>query len=810
MQVNYASHVVFLCRAGGTPAHLTAGYVCLFAETIPIPFTSPRESIVDYGHFSEDGREYIITRVPTPRPWDNYLSNPTYGMKIDAVGSGHSRLPVTPGNRITRAEPGQVFYLKDNESPAYWSLTFGPVGGDCESYQCRHGVGYSIFEMKKEGIESSLRAFVPLQDQCEVWTISLRNATDRPRKLTLFPFTEWHLAPLFVAWDNYCNYVQSHYVGDEQLIVATLAEPSNSGQYYHAFAGVSAPIAGYENETAVFTGAGGLLAPAAVVSGACTNGDMPGDGRACAAFAVPIELAPGEEKSINLLVGYAGDPETRARLKQSYLDPGAAAVEFQRVLEYWRKLEAQPLIETPDPRVDRMTNLWLKYNALMLTQVIRENYRGYRDMLQDALAVASFAPEAAKEIILLGCASLYPDGHAPRQVAYAGQEHDLRVYNDSPLWLILALTRYLKETGEMALLDEQTGFFLAEGQASVFEHARLAVDWLNGKRGWHDLIRIDRGDWCDALTGVGPEGKGISVWLTQAFHLAVVEFAELCQATGRAEMAAHYRDIAAGIDAALQEHAWDGNWYLAAISDKGVRLGKAGDKAMEIYVNSQSWAIIGQCTPPERAAACLDAADAKLSSKWGPLTINPPYFSYDPNVGRLSVLRPGCGENGTVYVHAAVFYALANFMARRPDRALEVFEQICPLMEGHDPAVTHAAPYAFVNSYVGPSYPSHEGRTTTNWYTSSCNWTFLIMTDYLLGVRAEYDGLRLDPVLPTAWEGARLRRNWRGADYDIVIRKPAGVVGRVKSVTVDGKPRGGQLLPVFADGALHGVEVELG
>lgn len=764
---------------------------------------------MDYGHFSEDGREYIITRFPTPRPWENFISNPSYGLRVDAVGSGYSRLPIAPGNRITLAEPGQVFYLQDTESPAYWSLTHGPVGGDCDQYTCTHGLGYSVFRMSNHGIDSTLRVFVPLQDQVEIWTVTLRNTMDRPRKLTLFPFTEWHLAPVMRPWDNYRNYIESHWIEDEGLIVATLADPVYPGVFYRAFAAVSSPIAGYDCETAVFQGRGGAQAPLAVTAGACRNTDMPGDGRACAAFAVALDLAPGEEKAVGLIVGYAADPETRARLKAAYLDPAAAEREFARVQHWWRIIEEQPRITTPDPRIDRAANLWLKDNIVQLTRIIREDVRGYRDMLQDAMGVASFAPEVARATLLTACAGQYPDGHAPRQLAYAGGPDDLRVYNDSPLWLVLCLTRYLKETGDMALLDEPVGFFQAGGSASVFEHARLAVDWLNDRRGWHDLIRVDRGDWCDGLDEVGLKGVGVSIWLSQAFHLTLLEFIALCRATGREELAHHYQQFADGLRLSLEQHAWEGDRYLCAISDDGTRVGKAGDKAMEIYLNTQSWALIGGCTTPERAAAALDAADAKLSCPYGPLLLDPPYYAYDPSVGRISVLRPGCGENGTVYVHAAVFCLLANLIARRPDRALQVLAQICPLMETQDPSVTHAAPYTYVNSYVGPCYPAHAGRTLTGWYTSSGSWTFFAITDWLLGVRPQYDGLLLDPVLPAAWEGASLRRRWRGAEYEIVIRKPAGVIGSQVKLTVDGRPLAGQLVPAYGDGKHHLVEVEV-
>lgn len=764
---------------------------------------------MSYGHFSKDGSEYLITQFPTPRAWDNYLGNETYGMKIDAVGCGYSRLPVAPGNRLTLAAPGQVFYLRDHDSGKFWSLTWQPVGGKYAHYRCRHGLGYSIFEMRLQSIETSLRVFVPRQDQVEIWTANVRNRGRRPRRLTLFPYTEWHLAPIMRPWDDYRNYLESRWQEEDGLIAATLADPAAPGLYYHAFAAVSESPVGYDNETEVFQGDGGFAAPAAVVEGRCRNSYLQGDGRGCAAFALDLDLAPGEARRVVLIVGY-GDGAAGARAKAAYCSPAAADAEFTKLQAFWRGLEEQVKISTPDPRLDRMTNLWLKDNVFQLTGVIRENLRGYRDMLQDAMAISSFHPEAARRIILTACAHQYPDGHAPRQISYAGGPHDLRVYNDSPLWLVLALTRYLKETGDLALLEEQVKFFERDEQATVFDHARRAVDWLDSLRGWHHLIRIDRGDWCDGLDGVGIEGRGISVWLSQAFHLTLLEFAALCDVLGKEELRDRYLLSAAQLCTTIREHAWDGEWYLCAISDRGRRVGAKGDPAMEIYLNTQSWAVIARIADAQQTAAVLDAVDRKLICRYGPLLLDPPYQEYDPDVGRISVLRPGCGENGTVYVHGAVFYFLANLMARRADRALEILEQICPLMEGQDPAVTHAPPYAFVNSYVGPCLPTHEGRTVTSWYTSSGSWTFFSITDYLLGVRPDYAGLLIDPVLPSSWERASLRRHWRGADYHIIITKPKGPATGPVTVTVDGQQIVGQVVPPFKDGQLHQVEVKVG
>jgi len=776
---------------------------------------------VDYGHFSEDGKEYVITRVPTPRPWENFISNRCYGLMVDETGAGYSVLPVFPGNRVTYSAPGQpygkVFYLRDRDSgkpatrPAgrHWSLTWQPVGSAHERLACRHGIGYSIFEMRAERIETSLRVFVPLDDPVEVWTARVKNRGRKPRRLTLFPFVEWHLAPQMRPWDNYRNYLEAHWVEEEKLVVATLWDPVLPGERYFGFAAVSPQASGYDTELAAFLGGGSLAAPAAVTDGRCRNSDMPGDGRACAAFAVDLDLAPGEQQVVTLLVGFEADPAARERLRENYLDTKSVEEAFSQVRARWETVFQQPHIETPDPRLDRMTNIWLKANIWQLTTVLRENLRGYRDTLQDVMGVVSFDGERAREMLLAALLHQYGDGHAPRQFAYSRGPHDPRVYNDSPLWIVLALARYLRETGDYALLGEQVPFFESEERGSVFEHARRAVDWLDSRRGWHDLLRIDRGDWCDAFDQIGPAGKGVSIWLSQTFHLGLLEMADLCALTGEEGLEARCREKAAALKAALEDHAWDGEWYLCAISDRGRRLGAKGEPTMEIYVNSQSWAAVGQAGSMERVAEALEAVDRKLECRYGPLTFAPHYPAYDPEVGRISVLRPGCGENGTVYVHAAVFNFLANLMARRPDRALETLRKIAPMMEEQDPGITQAAPYAYVNSYVGPCHPAHEGRTLTNWYTSSASWTLFAVTDWMLGVRPTHQGLLIDPCLPREWEHASLTRKWRGAEYQVEISKPRGLTEGSVAVVVDGEPLVGQVIPAHGDGRRHRVEVTL-
>jgi len=768
---------------------------------------------VDYGHFSEDGKEYVITRVPTPRPWENYLGNAEYGLRIDAAGAGYSLLPVAPGIRVTHASPGEpsskAFYLRDGDSGRHWSLTWQPTGAPYDRFLCRHGLGYTIFETTVGEIEAQLRVFVPLDGPVEIWNASISNRGSTPRRLTLFPYVEWHLAPHMKPWDNFRNYLQAHWVEEERLILAALADPARPGESYYGFATVDPPWTSYDTDYGAFVGSGSMAAPAAVTEGRCGNSDMPGDGRAVAAFAVDLELAPGEQKTVTLLVGCCGDPEGRRALRERYLDAGASEKVFLRLREHWDALIKQPQIETPDPRLDRMANIWLKANILQLTGVIREGLRGYRDTLQDAMGVVSFDARRAREIILTAASYQYADGHAPRQFCYNRGPHDLRVYNDSPLWLVLALSRYLKETGDFELLEEALPFFKSDETASLLEHARRAIDWIDERRGWHDLVRIDRGDWCDAFDQIGPEGRGVSVWLSQAFHLALVEFAEICELRGEADRGVHYRRRAAELGESIERHAWDGEWYLCAISDRGRRLGRRGDTAMEIYLNTQSRAAIGGLGNTERIDCALEAAARKLNTCFGPLTLDPPFLEYDPEVGRLSVLGPGCGENGTVYVHAAVFNFLANLMVRRPDRALDVLERIAPMMEQHDPELTQAAPYAYVNSYVGPCHPAHEGRTLANWYTSSASWTLLAITDWLLGVRPTFGGLLIDPCLPADWERAALRRAWRGAEYEVVIAKPRGVVSGEVKVTVDGEEQPQALVRPHSDGRRHRVDVQI-
>jgi cellobiose phosphorylase/cellobionic acid phosphorylase len=768
---------------------------------------------MQFGHFSDDGREYVITRFPTPRPWENFLSNHQYGVKVDESGAGYSVLPTAPGCRITHASAGEpfskVFYLRDRESGRHWSLTWQPVAHPYEKFQCRHGLGYTIFEMECEGLETELRVFVPLADPVEVWTATIRNPGDRPRSLTLLPYLEWHLSPYLKPWDNYRNYIGARWSSDEQLVMAEVMDPAHPGNSFVGFAGLDPMPASWDTERAAFIGDGSLAAPAAVTRGRCANSDMPGDGRAVAAFAVDLELEPGAQATVTLVIGFSRDAAERDRLRRRYLGVEQAESALHALGESWRGLERQPFIQTPDPRLDRMTNLWLKANIQQLSRMIREGIRGYRDTLQDVIGLASFDAETARRRLVEALSHQYADGHAPRQFSYNGGPHDLRVYNDSPLWLIFATARYLKETGDFGLLDEAVPFLDGDESAAVFEHLRRAVEWVDQRRGYYGLIRIDRGDWCDALDEVGKEGKGVSVWLSQAFHLALVEFVDICRLHGDENLAQGYRQCADDLREKIEDHTWDGGWYLCAISDNGRRLGAEGEPAMEIYLNSQSWSAIGQAGDPARIARALDSADAKLDSPYGPLLLDPPYRAYDPDVGRLSVLRLGCGENGTVYVHAAVFYALANLMARRPDRALEVLRRIAPMMGADDPEVTQAAPYSYVNSYVGPCYPAHEGRTLANWYTSSCSWTLLAITDWLLGVRPTYDGLLIDPCLPSDWEGASLRREWRGAYYEITITKPRGPVGGRVEVSLDGVAQPGNVVPAFSDGRRHVVEVKV-
>jgi len=781
---------------------------------------------VEYGYFSEDNREYIVTEFQTPRPWMNYLSNDTYCVIVSQTGAGFSFYRAAHAFKVTFAiddgyvprfpVTGRFVWVHDRDNRACWTVNAQPHEEGVRAFRCRHNLGYTIFESVRDGIEQSLRIFVPLEDPVELWTVRVKNTGDAPRRLRVFPYVEWHLSSYPGTLCDPYVHALGEYLEDIQAVHSWNTNPENLIRY-GGFMAADASISGFDTVKDAFLGGyGRTLYPDAVVRGACGSSVANAE-KMVGALSVDVDLAPGEEKTRNFCLGvaYTGD-EVRTlvgrhlgRCGGERPTGGTALVEeaFERVEASWRECVDRLTCRTPSRKFDRLVNVWVKKHVTNTARWTRGLDRGYRDMLQDIMGVCCLDPKFTRRYLLQTLRYQSADGTAMRQWSEIGGPHDLRNYKDSPVWIPDALEAYLSETGELGLLDVSVPYFDV-GEGTVLDHAMRGVETLWNERGRHDLCLMGHGDWNDALNQIGRRGEGESVWLTCAAVYGTRIVARILERIGRAQEAAELMRRADVLGEAVNATAWDGDWYVYAFNDDGEPVGSRANEEGQCHLNVQSWALFTGIAQGERRERCLHTIDEVLETDVGPVLIYPPYTHYNSKIGRITAMNPGMFENGSVYCHGAVFKAFADCILGRGARAFETLMKIQPSNPKNPPDRSTMEPYGVTNFFAGPSNPKF-GRSLYSFMTGSPAWTIRIAGERILGLRPEIDGLRIDPCVPGDWGEWEASRVWRGAHYAARFRNPDGVEIGVAEVKLDGKRLSGTLVPPQSDGE-HTLEVTLG
>ncbi|HTK31309.1 MAG TPA: glycosyl hydrolase family 65 protein [Candidatus Saccharimonadaceae bacterium] len=787
-----------------------------------------------YGHFSADGREYVITRPDTPRPWVNVICPGRYGTVISQVGSGYSWLDHASFNRLTRWEQdlvrdawGRYLYVRDRDSGRVWSLTWQPVQAKGARYVCRHGIGYTTFESSCDEIEARLTVFVPPDDTLEIWRIELRNTSRRKRRLDVFSYFEWNLGPSPDTHREFHRlFIETEYVASAGALLATkrlntiaehgVGQPWNTEWPHVAFHASSVRPRGHESDKERFLGRHGSVArPHAVVEGSLsgTTGKWQ-DG--IGALHVALDLPGGAAREMALTLGLADTRAEALRLARRYRDPAAVERAWTRMRRHWDRLLGALEVTTPDPAFDTLTNTWLKYQAISSRLRGRTGYfqpggaYGFRDQLQDSLVFLPLAPEHTRAQILLHAAHQFADGTAWHWWHPLTEEGLKKPLNDDLLWLPFVVCHYQRETGDFATLDERVAFLGADGRpsrerATLYEHCRRAIDSFWTRLSPHGVPRMGAGDWNDGLSAIGRELKAESVWLAQFLIGVLDEWVELERRRAKPDRAVmrHYAREAEKMRRAVNRHFWDGAWYVRATKDDGTPIGSRKNRDGRIYINAQTWAILSRVVPARRLPALLGSMEKHIYKKYGPVALAPAYRTPDASIGYLTRYAPGTRENGGLYTHAAVWAVQAECALGRTEQAWQLYRAFSPILRGRDPEHYAVEPYVTPGNVDGPDSP-HFGRGGWTWYTGSAAWLFRISTEWLLGVRPEWDGLRVQPCLPAGWNGFRMRRRFRGATYRIDVKR-----GDRDEVRVDGDCHDGTLLPVFGDGRVHRVEVTL-
>jgi cellobiose phosphorylase len=789
-----------------------------------------------YGHFSNDGKEFIITTPVTPRPWINVLSNGDYGLTVSQTGGGYSWRTHAQLNRLTRWEQdlikdewGKFIYIRD-EKGKVWSAGWKPVCATPDEYRCRHGIGYTVIESTTNGIESELLMLVPPAEPLEIWKLTLRNGSRRRRTLQVYTYCEWGLgqAP---DWHRefHKSFINTAYSPAARGILATkrLWEvPTERGHWntdwpYVAFHTASVKPVSYDTDKETFLGMYRNQSRPAGVEKKSLARKIGNWLDPCAALHHTVTLAPGEERTIVYTLGCADSVDQAHALAAKYRTTASVAQAMTEVSARWESLLGTVCVGTPDGAMNLMQNVWLKYQAIAGRMWGRTAYYqtggafGFRDQLQDSQLWLPIDPERTKQQLLLHARHQFADGtvyHWWHPITELGLRNRI---SDNLLWLPFVLLEYLKETADSPVLDLSEPFVDDPVPRPLYDHCLRAVDSALARFSVRGLPLIGEGDWNDGLSAVGLEMKGESIWLGHFIYKILLDIIPLVRRRGDAARADGYATRAERLRDALNVHGWDGEYYYGATKDSGEKLGSRENAEGSLWLNPQTWGIISGVADAERGNQVFDVVEKRLEKKIGPLLLTPAYATPDRFVGYLTRYSPGMRENGGVYTHGATWAVIAAAMLGRGASAFRIYSKLNPINRGKEPDTYCAEPYVTPGNIEGPDSASF-GRGGWTWYTGSAAWLFKVGLEWILGIRPASDGLIVDPCIPRAWKSYTVRRSFRGSVYEIEVHNPSGVETGVRELWLDGTqiassagPRE-KRIPPSGDDALHRVRAVMG
>ncbi len=778
-----------------------------------------------YGHFSEDGLEYIITRPDTPRPWTNVISNGDFGLIVSQAGGGFSWRTHTNLNRLTRWNQdlirddwGKWLYLRDQDTQSLYSLAFQPVQAKFEKYQVRHGLGYTVFEQQFSEFATEWTLFAAAEKPVEIWICKIKNLTPKTKKFQLTSYFEWNLG---AAPDGHREFhklfIETKYHANQNAISATKTlweVPTSRGHWntewpYIGFHAVNSEVVGWDTSKDALIGRnGGFHQPMGIRQGQFSMTD----GRfedAAASLAIDITLAPAAEKTIIYVLGQIDrtDPSERekqiAPFIQEFCNENTAIKELQKVKTYWQNLINEISIETPEPSLNLLTNIWLKYQVISGHLSARTGYYqqsgayGFRDQLQSQQVWLPIDPSKMIEHIELNARHQFQKGtvlHWWHPLTEQGLPTDM---TDDLLWLPFMLNRYLLEVGDFSCLSKKIPFYDI-GEATLQEHCTRAIDVVLNRFSPRGLPLIGAGDWCDGFSAVGLDWKGESIWLGMFLYDILVNWAEILEVYSpepNPEQAKTYRFKAEQLKNALNMHGWNGQWYLAATKDDGTLIGDPSQSECKIYLNSQTWAIMTGVADTERQKQLADAIIKHLESDNGFMLYHPAFKTSDNFIGYITRYAPGLRENGGVYTHAATWGVLALAKLGRAEDAFRILSKLNPVLQTQKDVERYVCePYVLPGNIDGKD-SKYYGRAGWSWYTGSAGWLFSIIHEAIGGVQPVHDGLKIDPCIPADWPQVKIKRKFRGATFHITIENPDGLSRGIQEIRLNGQMIPGNIIP---------------
>ena len=811
---------------------------------------------MQYGFFNDSAREYVISTPKTPLPWINYLGSRDFFRLISNTAGGYCFYKDAKLLRLTRYRynenpldvNGHYFYIKDSSS--VWNIGWQPVRAELERYVCRHGLGYTILESAKGGLSAKQETFVPNGDNCELSRVTLTNDSETEKSIDLFSAVEFCL---WNALDDMSNFQRNYNTGEVEVEGSRIyhkTEYRERRNHYAVFS-VNAPLAGFDTDRAAFCGAYRSFAdPEAVFSGESKNSVVHG-WQPIGSHHIRLTLQPGETKRYIFLLGYCENPEAEKftslnvinkapadQLIAKYETDAQFDAAFAELQDYWTSLLSRFTIRSSDEKLDRMVNIWNQYQCMVTFNMSRSaSYfesglgrgMGFRDSCQDLLGFVHLIPERARERILDIAATQFPDGSAYHQYQPLTKRGNADVgtgFNDDPLWLIAGTAAYLRETGDFSILDEMVDFDNDPNLAQpLMEHLRRSFLYTVNHKGPHQLPLIGRADWNDCLNlncfskepgesfqTFGPSEGPVaeSVFIAGMFVKYGEEYAEICDETGLFDEAKQVRDEVKAMYAAALDAGWDGEWFRRAYDAYGNPVGSSVCEEGQIYIEPQGMCVMAGIGVAEgHAARALESVKQQLDTKYGIVLHQPAYTRYHLELGEISSYPPGYKENASIFCHNNPWVSCAETVLGHGDRAFEVYKRTCPAYVEEISEIRHTEPYVYCQTVAGIDAPSF-GEGKNSWLTGTAAWTFMNVSQYILGIRPTMDGLAIDPCLPSSIEGFTCERLYRGVRYHIRVEKPEGVSKGVHHMAVNGKRIDGNVIPLINNASDCDVQVVMG
>ena len=796
-----------------------------------------------YGYFDDKNREYVIDRVNTPVPWTNYIGVNDMCAVLSQTAGGYVFYQSPQYHRITRFRPnapidrpGHYVYLRDDDTGEYWSVSWQPVAKDLTKakYECRHGLSYSKYSCDYNEISAGQTIFIPLNEPVELWDVTLQNNSRRPRHLSVYSYLEFSFHQ--IDMDNQ-NFQMSLYASGSSYADGIIEyDLYYEEQGYQWFASNFEPD-GFDCLRDSFLGAyRDESNPVVVEKGEC-GGSYEKTGNHCAVLQKKLVLQPGEHTRLIFMLG-EGKRKAALPIREKYSDLSHVDKALSDLAAFWNEKLSKLQVSTPNPGMNTSLNIWNLYQSevnIMFSrfasfiEVGGRTGLGFRDTSQDAMTIAHSNPGKCRQRIIELLRGLTQEGYGlhlfqpewfdptlkGRQQSFqsptviptpnrAEMIHGIKdACSDDALWLIAAISEYIKETGEVSLLEESVTY-ADSGQDTVYEHMMRILDFSDRQVGTAGICKGLRADWNDCLN----LGGGESAMVSFLHYWAIQHFLALSRFTGKITEAEKYEKMAQKVKKACDEALWDGEWYIRGITASGRKIGTHNDKEGKVHMESNTWAVFSGASDQERGVKAMDSVDRYLYTKYGLMLNAPSYTENDDEIGFVTRVYPGVKENGSVFSHPNPWAWCAEAKLGRGDRAMKFYNALLPYNQNDEIEVRQAEPYAYCQFIMGKDHTAF-GRARHPFMTGTGGWAYFAATRYLLGIRPDFDRLIVDPCIPKEWDEFSVTRVWRGATYQIHVTNPHGVSKGVKTLELDGRPVVGGI-PVQPAGTQHQVSAVMG